>query len=130
MLSSTLPRLKREGGISFEMPQWKRAPSRIEGRISQFFSSCCRKLGVPLELRWGLQGPACVASGKSSLHVSCEEHLGINLQSLPGLQSASGLEARISGSSRVSRASSRVETCKTAFLSSFQRSVRLPVELT
>ena len=31
------------------------------------FLSCSRKLGVPLELQWGLQGPARVALGKSSL---------------------------------------------------------------
>ena len=56
-----------------------------------------RKLGVPLELRQGPQGPARVASGKASLHASCERPLGILLQSLPGLQSSSGVEARTSG---------------------------------
>ena len=45
-----LSRLKREAGISLEMLQWKRASSRFEGRISWFFSSCIRKLGVLLEL--------------------------------------------------------------------------------
>ena len=44
--------------------QWKRASSGIEGRISWFFSSCTRKLEVPLELRCGPQGPDCVASVK------------------------------------------------------------------
>ena len=38
-------RLKKEGGISLEMLQQKRASSGIEGRISLFFSSCGRKLG-------------------------------------------------------------------------------------
>ena len=42
-------RLKKEGGISLEMLQQKRASSGIEGRISWFFSSCGRKLGVPLK---------------------------------------------------------------------------------
>ena len=43
-------RLKMEGGISLKMLQGKRASSQVEGRISWFFSSCGRKLGVPLEL--------------------------------------------------------------------------------
>ena len=55
-------RLKREGGISLETLQRKRASSRVEGRISWFISSCSRKLGVPLELRQGPQGPSHVAS--------------------------------------------------------------------
>ena len=34
----------------------------------------CLELGqVPLELRRGLQGPPFVASGKASLHASCQE---------------------------------------------------------
>ena len=45
-----LSRLKREGGISFEMLQHKRASSRIEGRLSWCFSDFDRKLGVPFEL--------------------------------------------------------------------------------
>ena len=49
---------------------------------------------VPLELRRGPQGPARVASGKASLHVSCEGPLGIPLQSVPGPKSSSGAEAR------------------------------------
>ena len=49
---------------------------------------------VPLELRRGLQGPACVASGKASLHASCEGPLGIPLQSGPGPMSLSVAEAR------------------------------------
>ena len=44
-MSKTLLRLKREGGISLEMPQRKRASSRIEGWISCFFSSSGRNLG-------------------------------------------------------------------------------------
>ena len=45
-----LSRLKREVGISLETLQWKRASTHVDGRISWFFSSCGRKLGVPLEL--------------------------------------------------------------------------------
>ena len=70
MVSRTLSRLKRESGIFLETPQWKRASSRIEERISWIFLSCSGKLGIPLELRQGNQGPARIASGKSSLHAS------------------------------------------------------------
>ena len=67
-VSKTLSRLKREGGISLKMLQLKRASSRVDGRISWFFLSCGRKLGVPLKLP---QGTDRVASGKSSLYESC-----------------------------------------------------------
>ena len=92
-VSCTLLRHKREGGISLEMPHRKRASFRIEGRISWFLSSCGRKLRVPIELCQGLQGFARVASGKSSLHASCEGPLGIPIQWLPGPSSSSGVEA-------------------------------------
>ena len=55
--------LKREGGISLETPQWKRAYSHIEGRISWFFLSCGRKLGVPLELLRDLRDPLMLPQG-------------------------------------------------------------------
>ena len=74
-MSKTLSRLNRECGISLKMLQLKRASSRIDGRISWFFSSCGRKLGVPLELRQRCQVPDHVSSGKSSLHASCERPL-------------------------------------------------------
>ena len=96
-MSRTLSRLKREGEISLETPQQKRASSCIERRISWFFASCSRKHGVPLELGGGLQGPAHVASGKSSFLASCEGSLGIPLQSVPGPRSSSGAEAATSG---------------------------------
>ena len=92
-MSRTLSRLKREGGISLEMSQWKRASSRFEGRISWFFLTCGSNLRVPLELRRGHQGPARVASGKPSLHANSERALGIPLQSLPGTRSSCGVEA-------------------------------------
>ena len=86
--------LRREGGISLEMLQQKRASARLEGRISLFFWSCG---GLPLELRWGNQGPAHGASGRSSLPVSLEGPKGIPLLSLPGPRSSSGAEAGTSG---------------------------------
>ena len=139
-----LSRLKREAGISLKMLQWKSASSRFEGRISCFFLSWGRKLEVPLELRQGPQGPACVASGKSSLHASCKGPFWIPLKSMQGPRSSSGAEARNSGFlssadmdlgvpmefKQGSQASSLVETYKSAFLSSCKSSVKLPVELT
>ena len=44
MVSRILSRFNREHVISLEMPKWKRASSRLEGRISWFFSSCSRFL--------------------------------------------------------------------------------------
>ena len=70
-VSRTLSRLKKEGRISLESPQRKRASFRVEGRIFLFFSSCGSKPGVPLELWQGPQGPARGDSGKPSLHASC-----------------------------------------------------------
>ena len=35
----------------------EKASSCVEGRISWFFSTCSSKLGVPLKLRLGPQGP-------------------------------------------------------------------------
>ena len=81
-----------------ERPQRRRASSHVEGRNSWFSSSCCRELGVLLELRWGPQGPACVASGKSSLNASCEGALRIPLHSVRGLRSSSGFDTGTSGS--------------------------------
>ena len=146
-MSKTLLMFKGDGGIFLEMLQRKRASSCIEGRISWFFSSCNTKICVPLELQrepQGPQGPARAASGKFSLHVNCEGPLQIPLQSVPGPMSSSGAEARTSvfistadldlsipmAFQQGSQASSRMETCKFAFLPSCNSSVRLPVELT
>ena len=93
-MSRTLTWLRREGRISLEMLQWKRATSHVEGRISLFFSSCD---GVPLEFRWGPQGPARGALGRSSLHASLEGSLGFPWQSLSLPRSSSGVEAATSG---------------------------------
>ena len=59
-MSSTLSRLKREGGISLETLQWKGASSCVEGRISwisrvvaghlEFLLSCDGDLTNPLML--------------------------------------------------------------------------------
>ena len=45
MASRTLSRHKREGGISLEMLQRKRASARFEERISRFFSCCSSNSG-------------------------------------------------------------------------------------
>ena len=100
-----------EGGISLKMLQGKRASSQVEGRISWFFSSCGRKLAVPLELRWGPQRPTSVASRKSILHASCERPLEICLQSAQGPVS-----------------SSRVEPGNSGFLSSANMDLGVPME--
>ena len=143
-MSRTLSRLKKEGWLSLATPQRERSSSRIERRISRFFSSCGSKYGAPLELRWEPQGPAHVSTGKSGLQASCEGPLGIALQLVPRPRDSSGVEARNSGFfSRAdidlgaplvhpqgTLASSRVEPCNSALLSSQKISVRLPVELT
>ena len=143
-MSRTLSSRKREGGISLETLQQKRASSCVEGRISWFFSTCGSNLGIPLTLQWGPQGPTLGASGKSSLLASFEGPLGIPLQSLPMKRSSSGFHAATSGflfSANMdlgfflefpqgSQASFRVEACKSAVLSSWKSSVRLPIGLT
>ena len=47
---------QRERGIPLETLLWKGTSSGVKERISWFFSCCCRKLGVPLELRRGPRG--------------------------------------------------------------------------
>ena len=106
-----------------------------------FLSSYDEDLREPL---LGPQGPTRGASVTSSLTVSSEGPLRIPLQSKLGLMSSSGVQAGNSGFlSRAdmdimvhlgrpqgSQASSRVEPCKSALLSSRKNSVRLPVGLT
>ena len=58
-----------------------------------------------------------MASGKSSLHVSCEQPLGIPLQSVPGPRSSSELRLEAQGSSPVL-------TWISGFLWSFNTGVR------
>ena len=57
MVLRTLSRLKREGWISLELPQWKSASSRVKGRISLFFSNWARKLGFLLSEDGDLRDP-------------------------------------------------------------------------
>ena len=99
------------------MLQWKGTWSCIERRISWVFSSWGRKLGVPLQLLQGPQGPTCVASGKSSLHSSCKGALGIPLQLVQGI--GPHLELRLEP-----KCSSPVLTWISGFLWSFNRGVR------
>ena len=93
------------------MLQQKEATSCVEGRLSWVVSSCSRKLGVPLELRRGPQGPTHVASGTLSLHSSCEGPLGTPL---PAVQAH--------------RESSRVEAGTSVFLSSSHMDLGVPME--
>ena len=85
-----LLRLKREGGISLEMLQRKRASSGVEGRMSLFFSSCGRILEVSLEFQRGPQGPARLPCKKSSLHSSSEWLLWIPLKLVQGYRASLG----------------------------------------
>ena len=101
-------------------------------------------LGSLLSNDGDFMDPLVWASGTSSVHGSCMGPLGIPLQSLPGLRSSSGVEAGTSGFlscadmelgvplgfPQWSQASSRVETFKSALLSSWKGSVRFPVRLT
>ena len=89
-MSSTLSRFMGERGIPLETLLWKRASSRVEGRISWFFWSCGGKLGFPLEFRRRPQGPARIASensghfpsykGTSGLLSSCCQQIGPNIK--------------------------------------------------
>ena len=105
--------------------------------LSRVARGCFRvMMGTSRTRSWG--------SGRSSLHMSHDGRLGIPLQSLLGPRSSSGVEARTSGflsradidlgvslgCPQSSQASSHVEPCKSALLSSRKSSVRLPVELT
>ena len=139
--SRTLLGLRREGGISLETLQLKKASARVEGRISWFISSCRR---VPLELGQGFQGPALGASGRDRLHATQEGPLRIPLQSLPwqrsspvvkagnsGFLTRAGMDFRVPlGRPQGSQASSPVEPCSFALLSPQKSNVRLPVGLT
>ena len=77
--------------ISLMTPHQKMASSHLDRRTSWFFLELRQ---VPLELRWGPQGPTRVASGKASLHASCNGPLWNPLPSVPGPKSWSGAEAR------------------------------------
>lgn len=113
-------------------------------KISWFLSSWCSKVGFPLELRRGIQGPTCGASGVIQFRCkSGEGPLGIPLHSLlgrsphlelrpepqalsPGLTWISGF---LWGVHRGVRASSCV-AMHVPLLSSRKSSVRISVGLT
>ena len=74
----------------------RRASSHDDGGISWFFSSYGGKFGVSLELRLGTQGASLVAPEKFNLHLSCDEELGISLESRQGYRASIRLEGGIS----------------------------------
>ena len=144
MVSRTLSRLKREGGISLESQSGKGPHLALRGESPSFSRVSAAKLvslsSYNRDFRDSLMGD----SGMSSLHSSCEGPIGIPLQSLLGLRSSSGVEMRISGFLSCAdkdlgvplgfpqgiQTSSRVETCMSALLSSWKSSIRLPLGLT
>ena len=99
-MSRTLSRLKREGEISLKTPQQKRASSRDEGRISLFFSSCGRKLEVPLEIRQGAL-----------------DLLMLPQESAESMRVVRGLSGFVSSQMSVPRSSSGAKAENSAFLS-------------
>ena len=140
-MSCTLSRFKRQCGIPLETLLWNRASSLVEGRISWFFLSCGRNIGIPLELRRGPQGPLLLPQ-RSQVSSSCKGQVGIPLESLPANRALSRVQlvdsvflTRVDRDLRLptklklgSQASSGVEACNSAFLSSCQRGVRPPVK--
>ena len=110
-MSNTLSRFKSERGVSLKTLLWKRASSRIEGKI-WLFTGCGGKRGVPLELQRGSQGLVRVASEKSGLFLSCEGHVRIPLELLPA-----------------NRAVSRVQSGNSVFLSSGDWDLGLPIKV-
>ena len=65
------------------------------------FSSCSKKLGVPLDLRRELHGPSRFASGKLRLLSSCEEQHWNAVESLQENGASSRIEGRFCGVSLV-----------------------------
>ena len=94
-MSSTLSHFKRKRGVSLEILLWKRASSRIEGKI-WLFTGCGGKRGVPLELQRGSQGLVRVASDNSGLFSSYEGPVGIPLESLLVNRSVSRVHSELS----------------------------------
>ena len=103
---------QRERGIPLETLLWKGTSSGVKERISWFFSCCCRKLGVSLDLQRGPQGPARFASKNSGLLLRFERDIRIALESMPE-----------------KRAVSRVQSVNSAFLSSGDRDLRFPLKV-
>ena len=92
---------EREIWIGLEALQGKRASSRIEAEILWFFSSCGRKIEVPLELPRGPQGTSRIASGKSSLLSSWKGNSGLLSSSCSGKAHHLPLRGESRGVSRV-----------------------------
>ena len=92
-----LSSFEREPGIALEVLQEKRASSCIEGGISWFVSSCGWRLEIPLQVPRRTQGASRVASGKSSLHSTCE-----------GERECSGVTAGESGLNSLGRGNLKV----------------------
>ena len=88
--------LERELGIAIWALSEKTASSLIDGGISWIFSSCGGRLGIPLQVPRGSQGASCVASGKSSLYLSCEMECRIALESRQVNEVSIRMEGRIS----------------------------------
>ena len=106
-VSRTLLRLKKEGGFSLETPQWKRAPSRIEGIASWFFQVAAGNLGFlscydgeledPLMLPQESQFSMRIARGFSGLLSSWYWGRGPHLELRLEYQGSSPVLTRISG---------------------------------
>ena len=65
-MSSTLSRLKREGGVSLETLLWKRASSQVEAGTSGFLYSSEMDLRVPMEFQQGTQASSRVETWNSA----------------------------------------------------------------
>ena len=142
-MSRTLSRLQREGGISVKMPQRQRASSCVEGRISRFVSSCGRKRGVPCEIRRGPKDPL-VLPNKSPLSMRVVRGLsgflssrcwgqGPLLELRPEAQVSSSVLTwiwKFLWSLHRGVRPLLMGRHKSAFLSSWKNSVRIPVDLT
>ena len=116
----------------------------LRGESPGFSRVAAANLGSLSTYDGNLRDPLMGASETSSHHASCEGSLGSPLQSLPWPRSSSGVEAGNSvflsyanmdfgvplGFPQGIQASSHVETCKSALLSNWKSSVRLPVKLT
>ena len=91
LLKGVKPQSSCEGkcGSALGSLQGNQASSRVEGRISWFFLSCCQKLRDPLKLHRRPQGTSRVATVESDLLSSCKGHLGIPFQSLQGNSASS-----------------------------------------
>ena len=132
--------------------KWTRASSHVEGRVSWFFSSCGRKHGVPLKLRWGSKTKQNKRWGSHNPLVLLQESqatirdvkglseflssrcsgIGLHLELRPEPQSSSPVQTWITGF--LWSFNMRVRPCLVlrhgTLLSSRGVKVRLPVELT